>query len=137
MTSWRLPFVSRERLEEAQQRIQELELKLYQLEDRTWLNAFGFQIHGSLAKDALPAVEPEPELTPEEISEQEFQADRDREKARLVSIARTNPSQLGSALERSMAKNTHRRAIAAHPQAVVRPEVRNLFENAKTEAMKQ
>lgn len=128
--------ISRERYDEAvrirDSRIESLEKELHRWLDIISKHHFGAQIFDTLAAETKPPVEPEPELTPDEQAAEEIESARARSRARLTSIRRTNPSQLGSALQREMNADMIRKAKAARPGPAAA-----IFAIAKEEALNQ
>jgi hypothetical protein len=126
------PLVTRSHHEEVvaelRRQLAERERELHRLHDLIFKQQFGVQLHDSLPSAPETAVPPD---APVDDAESQQQADQ----RRLASIRRTNPSQLGPALEQVMARNAHRMARSAHPVRTVNAAKSNaVFEKARAEA---
>jgi hypothetical protein len=124
----KFPFVSRETYEDAlrskQNEIDELRGTLYRLEDRFYLEGFGFQLHGTIpdapSKPVAEPATPAPEADPVE-------EEREENIRRLISLRKTSPSRLGPELARIMQADLVR-GVSSRPSAQV-------FAAAKQEAL--
>jgi hypothetical protein len=130
----KFPLVTRAHHEEVvallKTQLERTEKELHRLEDLIFQKQFGVQLH-----DTLPEAENTVLQAPETVDEGDAQEwEERREKARLASIARTSPSQLGPALEQQMTRRAQRMAKAAHPAHGVHP-AQELFAKAKSEAL--
>jgi hypothetical protein len=130
---FQLPFVSRERYDEALGRIAALEKESHRLLDLIFKNNFGVQLHDTLLQEQAQTEVPERELTDAEKAEQGYQSARERDISRLRSIKRTNPSRLGPELQRAKAAEIMRRAQAARPTHMTTHPAVAIFEQAKKE----
>jgi hypothetical protein len=133
MSKWLFPFVSRERYDDKvadlSAQLKKSETERQRLHDLIYKTNFGVQIFDSIAGAPEVPEQAEPELTPAQQLEEEFEQQRQDRSRRLQSIARTRPSQLGVELAREMAKETVRSAVMAHPSQQV-------FAKARQEASK-
>lgn len=126
------PLVTRSHHEEVvaelRRQLAERERELHRLHDLIFKQQFGVQLHDSLPSAPEAVIEPD---TPVDDAEAQEQSDQ----RRLASIRRTNPSQLGPALEQVMARNAHRMARSAHPiRTVNATPAKAIFEKARAEA---
>lgn len=123
--------VSRSRYDEVvgdlRTRVAELEKERKRIYDAIFKHQFGIQIFDTLQADE--PTQPEPVLSKEEQEVAEAESRDSYRKAKLTSIARTNPSQLAPAIAQMMVQKTTERAKAAHPSQTV-------FAEAKVEALK-
>lgn len=135
----KFPFVFRshhdEMVAELRRQLVDRERELHRLTDLIFKNTFGVQLHDTIAEAAQPLEAPEVPLSPEKEAELKAEQEAADERARLTSIWRTRPSQLGPYLERAMKKSTRRRAQAARPIHAVTP-AGQVFSTAMEEALK-
>lgn len=129
----RWPLVSRRAFDAVERQRDALLQERNRLLDKLLEQSFGFQLNDSFPKNeeakAIAHTEAEPE--PAQDTEEEIQA---REKAELMSVKLTRPSNLAPTLERIMRERVIRRAQAANPAA--HPEVKARFEQIKAEVLK-
>lgn len=122
--------VSRSRYDEVvgdlRTRVAELEKERKRIYDAIFKHQFGVQIFDTLKSEEST---PEPVLSKEEQEVVEAESRDSYRRAKLTSIARTNPSQLAPAIAQMMVQKTTERAKAAHPSQTV-------FAEAKVEALK-
>jgi hypothetical protein len=92
-----------------------LQRALRRLQDKGFIDQWGFQLYDSLPQSTLPKEPTEPELSDVEKEEKELTEEHQRDLRELASLKRTKPSLLGPRMEQILAKQAANRANAAHP----------------------
>ena len=135
------PFISRRAYDLVANELAATKRELHRWQDIVAKQNWGHQIHDTLPVSVQPGqseAEPIPEA---QATEEEMQAEHQREQAELAARLRTRKSSVPAYLERMMGRRIAQRAAAAVAQPVkskeqTRADVAARFERLKSETIK-